>query len=181
MCVILTVVILCCGISAYSEEAKEKYAVYINVLPMLIGQLNIHGELAVSERISLFAGGGYRKGDFFGFEIDNTEIITTFYKAGLGFYPAGQQLRGIYALPTIVLNRITVRDKLTDESGSVTLNTIGVEFGHKWLWKGGVIFDLSIGVGVISEAEVTYGKQKKRIEVERTGLTHVGIQFGYAW
>lgn len=178
ICVILTIVIFCC-ISAYCGEAEERHVVYVNILPKFVGHLNVHGELAVSNKVSLLAGLGYMSG-FFGYAPQDAEIRTTHYKVGLGFYPGGRPLRGFYVLPNFILGQITLTHTPTRESGSVTWNTISAELGHRWIWKGGVFFDLSIGVGVVSESVVRYGKREERFP-GRTGLTHVGIQFGYAW
>jgi len=166
-------------IGSIHSYSQEKNVVYINVIPILVSNLNLHYEFALSNKITLLAGVGYMSG-LFGQTIEDFEITTTALKIGFGFYPAGQPLRGFYILPNFIQNNMSVKYKPTSATGSVSWQIISVEFGHRWIWKGGVMFDLSIGMGSIPEVEAKAGDHTEKI-AGRTGLTHLGVQFGYAW
>ncbi|MDI6641451.1 MAG: DUF3575 domain-containing protein [Elusimicrobiota bacterium] len=175
---------MCVGIfggalSGFAQEKQERNVIYVNIIPILVSHLNVHYEVAVSNKVSLLAGVGYMSG-LYGITLKDYEITTTFIKVGLGFYPAGNPLRGFYLLPNIIPSDLNLKYKPTSETGSATWTTISVELGHRWIWKGGIMFDLSVGAGTIPEVEVTTGNRTETLS-GRTGLTHIGVQFGYAW
>ncbi len=162
-----------------SFAQQEKNVIYVNILPVLLNNLNVHYERVVSDKMSLLVGLGYASG-IFGITIEDFDIYTTALKLGIGFYPAGKTLRGFYLLPNIIMVTTNVKYKPTSETATARQTTMSVELGHRWIWSGGVFFDLSIGMGMSSEG-VVETKDKKETIPGRVGLTHVGVQIGYAW
>lgn len=150
-----------------------KNTIYVNILPLLLGNVNVNYERALTPKISAMIGGYY-----WSFTLREFDFTSTAIKAGIGFYPAGNALRGFYFLPNYVHSIFGITHKPSGEKGVTTGSTISFEVGHRWIWKGGVTFDLSIGGG-IRKAETMVGDAKFSMSV--TGLTHVGIQFGYSW
>jgi len=175
---VVALILVVSGISGV-RAAGEKNALYVNVLPMLLSHLNIHYEGVIGQKTSLLVGLGYIPG-VYGFSNDDWDVFTTIYKAGVGIYPNGQPLRGFYILPNIVYYSMNAKYKPTGMTGSVNFSSINVEFGHRWIWSGGVLFDLSIGAGIIPGGEIDAAGQKTSIS-SRAGLTHLGVEFGYVW
>ena len=164
--------------SVYPQEKQEKNVVYTNVIPIIfLRYLNFHYERVLSNKITLLVGAGFWAGkvglSLFGYTAE-AEILITPLKFGFGFYPAGRPLRGFYFLPNVVLYYISAKN--TEGWQTASFHTINVEFGHRWIWKDGYMFDLSIGIGIVSSPE-------GETESYYSGIlpTHVGVQVGYAW
>jgi hypothetical protein len=165
-------------------EQRVKNVIYVNVLPLFLGNLNVNYERAVSNNFSLMIGGSYASG-LFGIQIPNWDIVSLTGKIGIGFYPAGDGLKGFYFLPNVRLGNFTVTYKPENISASITTTTLSLEIGYRWIWKGGVMFDLSIGGGYVGGGKVTVktktGEEQSTDFPSYIGLTHAGLQLGYAW
>ncbi|MEM4368103.1 MAG: DUF3575 domain-containing protein [Candidatus Anstonellales archaeon] len=163
---------------------NEQNTIYVNLIPVFWGQINANYERLLSNKVSLMGGLGAVNGFFYVSTGDNWSILTTLYKVGVGIYPAGRYgktLRGIYFMPSYTGIIMNFKYNPENKTGSAYGSLIGLDIGHKWIWSGGVMLDLSIGMGYGSEIVAQIEDKKAGKINTRVGITHIGIQFGYAW
>ncbi|MFN3550448.1 MAG: DUF3575 domain-containing protein [Endomicrobiia bacterium] len=163
---------------------NEHNAIYVNVIPLFIGQINAHYERLLSDKLSVMFGLGAAS-KIYGIDHGSDwSILVTLYKIGIGIYPAGRYgktLRGVYFMPKYTGINVNAKYKPLDISDTNNAFAIGIDIGHRWVLQEGLMFDLSIGMGFVSDI-IIKADNKKAGEIEsRVGITHIGLQFGYAW
>lgn len=187
--VILTIIIFCCSISVYCEGAKKRpaIAIYTDLLPLILGYLNLHGEVAIGNKVSLVGGLGYMSfrvlpesyriilSALLGTTLPNRRITIVSYKIGLSFYFLGQSLKGLYISPTLIQTRITATNEPPgpDDPTLSDWSTIGMELGLRGVLLKHVLFGSNIGLGIAREIKPKDGAV--------LAMPYVGIQFGFAW
>lgn len=183
--------IMLCSFFLYAQErlekiyGKEENALYINVVPLSIGQVNGNYERLINSKTSIMFGLGAVNGFYeMSFDKDKWSVLTILYKIGVGIYPSGRYgytFRGVYFLPSYTGVAMNLKYKPEDKSEIVQGALIGLDIGYKWIFANGVLLDLSVGMGYRTEIKAKVGNHEAAKLDPKVGATHVGLQFGYAW
>ncbi len=163
---------------------NERNTIYVNIFPLAIGQINAHYERLLDDKISVMLGLAAANRFLDISPNENWSIFTTFYKIGVGIYPSGrygETLRGVYLMPSYTLIKINAKYKPESKSTSEDSYFIGLDIGYKRILKKGFLVDLSVGMGYKSEVVIKVEDKKLDELDKRVGITHIGLQIGYAW
>lgn len=185
----ITFLIFICS-SCFSEEklekiyGKEENAIYINLVPLSIGQVNGNYERIFDNKISLMVGLGAVNG-FYDMSFDNNwSVLTILYKVGVGIYPSGRYgytLRGFYFMPSYTGIAMNLKYKPENKTAIIQGALVGLDIGYKWVFKNKVMLDFSVGMGYRTEIEAKVENYEASRLEPKVGTTHLGLQFGYAW
>lgn len=190
--IIITIVLSLTTINLFAIEEKlqkvygnEENAIYINILPFLISQINLNYERLISSKYSLAVGVGVTDKNIYDIaNASNWSFLTTVITLGMGVYPSGRYgytLRGFYFMPVYSIISIDAKYKPTNESGGNLAHRVAVNFGYRWVLPNKITFDVSAGMGYRSAVTITAGSQQAGSIDYKVGLTHLGLQFGYSW
>ena len=163
---------------------NEQNAIYINIAPLLISQINVNYERLFDDKISVMLGLGAGNKLYEVSSSGGWSIFNIFYKIGIGIYPSGrygETLRGVYFMPSYTLIKTNAKYKPENKSTSVDSYFVEIDIGYKKVFQKGFLVDLSMGMGYKSELIIKI-EDKKAAELDnRVGITHFGIQLGYVW
>lgn len=152
----------------------------INPLSMIFGLFSAQYERRISPSGSWALGASY-----WGLSVASYEFTSIGVNGAYRFWPGSHALEGFYVGPIAAFDSAsaTVTEPFSGQKGeaSAALFSLGGLVGYQWVWDGGFLIDLAIGVqDVFGTLEGKAGNTTVKVDV--TGVGFAGrFALGYAW
>jgi len=166
--------------SASGLNLQHKQDITINPLSMIFGLFSAEYERRITPSGSWAVGVSH-----WGLSVASYKFSSNGVNGAYRFWPGAHALEGFYIGPIAAIDiaKATVTEPITGQTGSASasLVSVGGLVGYQWVWDGGFLLDLAIGVqDIFGTLEGKAGGTTVKVDV--TGVGFAGrFALGYAW